>query len=159
MININLTNSKASVSSGKTPIELTSKECLSKTWMAARENKRCQKYYFFFIKLFQNYLPRMMSGLNSIRLNPKLSRIDANISLRTRSFLILWLSTDPSSSSHSFNGWGMKVVEILWTNKSIQLAFPYTSGLVHFFTTVCIMKFIIRATIKPIKYCSMLKSV
>ena len=39
MININLTNSKASASSGKAPIESSKIECLSKTWKAARENK------------------------------------------------------------------------------------------------------------------------
>ena len=41
MIKINLTNSKASVSSGKAPIEATSNECLSKTLMAERENTGC----------------------------------------------------------------------------------------------------------------------
>ena len=52
-------------------------------------------------------------GVKSKILNPKFNKIEADISLKTKAFLVLCIETVPFSMSHSSIGNGMKEQEII----------------------------------------------
>ena len=68
--------------------------------------------YSGLIRSIRYYLPNMIKGVNSKRLKLKFNKIEAAISLKTKSFLVLCIVTVPFSMSHSSIGNGMKEQDI-----------------------------------------------
>ena len=65
-------------------------------------------------------LPKMIKGLKSKALNKKFNNIEANSSLKTKSFLVLCIEMFPAFESHSSIGEGMKQQDMLTITQSIH---------------------------------------